>query len=279
MASLAVPCAVGTYYDEETRQCVSCPVGTYQSESGQLKCSSCPVIAGRPSVTVGPGARSAADCKERCPAGKYYDDVAGLCRSCGHGFYQPSEGSFSCLLCGLGKTTRTAEAVSREECRDECGSGQQLAVEGKCEPCPRGTYRTQGVQASCQACPLGRTTPNMGSAAIEECSLPVCEPGTYLNGTLNECVQCKKGMYQSEPQQTFCIPCPPNTSTKGPAAVSFTERFIDMVLQQSYVHVILRVPRSATRCFCFIKKMPAYRRSRLVENALRFLPQRTVAAL
>lgn len=201
---------------------MSCPVGTYQSESGQLRCSSCPVIAGRPSVTVGPGARSAADCKERCPAGKYYDDVAGLCRSCGHGFYQPDEGSFSCLLCGLGKTTRTAEAVSREECRDECGSGQQLAVEGKCEPCPRGTYRTQGVQASCQACPLGRTTPNMGSAAIEECSLPVCEPGTHLNGTLNECIQCKKGTYQSEPQQTFCIPCPPNTSTKGPAAVSFS---------------------------------------------------------
>lgn len=215
-----MPCAVGTYYDEETKQCLSCPVGSYQSESGQLKCSSCPVIAGRPSVTVEPGARSAADCKERCPAGKYYDDVAGLCRSCGHGFYQPSEGTFSCLLCGLGKTTRTAEAVSREECRDECGSGQQLAVEGKCEPCPRGSYRTQGVQAACQACPVGRTTPNMGSAAIEECSLPVCEPGTYLNGTLNECMECKKGTYQSEPQQTFCIPCPPNTSTKGTTAVS-----------------------------------------------------------
>lgn len=217
--SFTVPCAVGTFFNEATSKCESCPVGTYQSESGQLKCNACPVIAGRPSVTIGPGARTAADCKERCPAGKYYDDTAGLCRSCGHGFYQPSEGSFSCLLCGLGKTTRTGEAVSHEECRDECGSGQQLAVEGKCEPCPRGTYRMQGVQASCQACPLGRTTSNIGCASIEECSLPVCEPGTHLNGTLNECVECKKGTYQSESQQTFCIPCPPNTSTKGPAAV------------------------------------------------------------
>jgi ribosomal protein L37E len=51
---------------------------------------------------------------ERCPAGKYFDDEAGMCRSCGHGFYQPNEGSFNCLLCGLGKTTRTAEAVSPE---------------------------------------------------------------------------------------------------------------------------------------------------------------------
>lgn len=54
------------------------------------------------------------DCSERCPAGKFYDDEAGLCRSCGHGFFQPSEGSFKCLLCGLGKTTRTSEAVSQE---------------------------------------------------------------------------------------------------------------------------------------------------------------------
>lgn len=51
---------------------------------------------------------------ERCPAGKFYDEEAGLCRSCGHGFFQPSEGSFKCLLCGLGKTTRTSEAVSQE---------------------------------------------------------------------------------------------------------------------------------------------------------------------
>lgn len=51
---------------------------------------------------------------ERCLAGKYFDHEAGLCRSCGHGFYQPNEGSFSCLLCGLGKTTRTTEGVSQE---------------------------------------------------------------------------------------------------------------------------------------------------------------------
>ncbi|KAK7873875.1 hypothetical protein R5R35_005737 [Gryllus longicercus] len=218
-----VPCAVGTFYDANTKICIPCPVGTYQSESGQLQCTTCPVIAGRQGVTVAPGARSASDCKERCPAGKYFDDEAGLCRSCGHGFYQPSEGSFSCLLCGLGKTTRTTEAVSQEECRDECGSGMQLGVEGKCEACPRGTYRTQGVQAACQGCPLGRTTPKYGATSIEECSLPVCPPGTYLNFTQNSCEVCKKGTYQSEPQQTSCITCPPNTSTKGTSATSKAE--------------------------------------------------------
>lgn len=117
---------------------------------------------------------------ERCPAGKYFDHEAGLCRSCGHGFYQPEEGAFSCHICGLGKTTRTSEAVSVKECRDECGSGQQIGIDGKCEPCPRGTYRLQGVQPICQSCPLGRTTPKVGASNIEECSLPVCTPGTCI---------------------------------------------------------------------------------------------------
>lgn len=61
--SIIVPCAIGNYYDKDTKTCKACPLGTYQSESGQLQCLACPVIAGRPGVTVGPGARSAADCK------------------------------------------------------------------------------------------------------------------------------------------------------------------------------------------------------------------------
>lgn len=113
-----------------------------------------------------------------------------------------------------------------QECRDECSSGMQIGLEGQCEPCPRGTYRTQGVEAACQNCPNGRTTPKVGSATVEECSLPVCLPGTYLNGTLNSCVACKKGTYQPSSQQTTCLPCPPNTSTKGTAAVSSCLKFL-----------------------------------------------------
>lgn len=139
-------------------------------------------------------------------------------------------------MCGLGKTTRTAEAVSIKECRDECNSGMQLAIDGKCELCPRGTYRMQGtVQAACQSCPLGRTTPKSGASTVEECSLPVCTPGTYLNGTLNSCIPCKKGTYQPESQQTTCIQCPPNTSTKGTAAVSFIKAVFTDTVFYSYL--------------------------------------------
>lgn len=47
--------------------------------------------------------------------------------------------------------------------------------------------------------------------------------GTFLNGSLNACVSCKKGTYQPNAQQTSCIPCPINTSTKGIASVSCVE--------------------------------------------------------
>uniref|UniRef100_A0A182Y3Y1 Notch n=1 Tax=Anopheles stephensi TaxID=30069 RepID=A0A182Y3Y1_ANOST len=213
-----VPCAVGTFYNTTSKTCLPCPEGSYQPEIGQIQCKSCPKIAGRPGVTALNGARSAVECKERCAAGKYLDTVTGLCQPCGFGYYQPNEGSFSCEICGLGRTTRTPEATSKSECRDECSSGMQLGLEGKCEPCPRGTYRKQGVHASCLACPNGRTTAKLGSSNVEECSLPICSPGTYLNGTLNVCVECRKGFYQSEYQQTSCIPCPPNHTTRSTAA-------------------------------------------------------------
>lgn len=52
-----------------------------------------------------------------------------------------------------------------------------LGIEGECEPCPRGTYRTQGIEPACQQCPAGRTTKQSGASSIEECSLPICVPG------------------------------------------------------------------------------------------------------
>ncbi|GBP19642.1 Fibropellin-1 [Eumeta japonica] len=213
-----VSCAVGTFLDVASDSCKPCPAGAYQSEAGQLQCTACPIIAGQPGVTQAAGARSAADCKERCAAGKYYDAEAELCRPCGHGSYQPREGAFSCISCPRGQTTRASEAVSAAECRDDCPSGEQLGSEGGCEPCPRGTWRASGAGAACVSCPPGTTTPNNGAASPDQCSLPVCRAGSYLNETLNTCIQCKRGTYQSEAQQKACIPCPVNTSTRDRGA-------------------------------------------------------------
>lgn len=112
-----VECSLGTYFNEQTESCVECPIGTYQNELGQSLCKSCPNISGKHGVTALVGARSSNECKEKCSAGKYYDDSIGLCRPCGYGLYQPHEGAFHCIQCGPGMTTRSQEAVSQQECR------------------------------------------------------------------------------------------------------------------------------------------------------------------
>ncbi|CAG7724478.1 unnamed protein product [Allacma fusca] len=209
-----VPCAAGTYFDTSNSTCVVCPVGTYQSQTGEQKCTSCPVIAGKPGVTKILGAKGSRECKERCPAGKYFDEQTELCRSCSHGQYQSEEGQFSCKLCGLGKTTRMTDATSELECRDECPSGQHLSSEGICVPCERGSYRTQGVHPSCISCPLDRTTQLTGATNVEDCTLPICRPGSYLNTTANLCQLCAKATYQDQSHQTSCETCPPDTTSE-----------------------------------------------------------------
>lgn len=45
---------------------------------------------------------------------------SGTCESCGFGFYQPASGAFSCIPCGVGKTTLKETSIAEDECRDEC---------------------------------------------------------------------------------------------------------------------------------------------------------------
>ncbi|ODN06404.1 Fibropellin-1 [Orchesella cincta] len=223
VGSDCVPCASGSFFSSVNNSCDVCTVGTYQSETGQLECRSCPSIAGKPGITKILGARSPKECKERCPAGKYFDESSELCKSCGYGQYQPEEGQFSCKLCGLGKTTQKTDAVSELECRDECSSGHELSSEGICVACRRGTYRTQGIHPACASCPIERTTQSTGATAIEDCTLPICRAGSYLNTTANRCQLCDRGTYQSDSQQTKCITCPADTSTKTSGATKIDD--------------------------------------------------------
>ena len=41
-----------------------------------------------------------------------------------------------------------------------------------------------------------------------------------LNVTIKDCVPCPKGFYQDKDQQTVCLQCPPDTSTKSNGASS-----------------------------------------------------------
>lgn len=223
--SECVDCAAGTYYELESKSCKLCESGTYQNEMGQVACKACPQRAGRQGVTKVLGSRSVEECQERCASGRYFDEEVSVCRSCGYGYYQSEEGKFSCKRCERGLTTRTKEAVSPSECREECESGLQLGMTGPCEPCPRGTYRTKGIHAACVRCPADRTTLGPGASSLEECSLPICIAGTFLSNlnSVYECLKCPKGTYQPEALQTSCIDCPQDTSTHDVGATSVDE--------------------------------------------------------
>jgi len=209
-----VPCPPGTYYDlAGGKKCTKCPIGHYNSESARLACNKCPIIQDKEGVTESEGATSDRECKEMCEAGHYLDQFTELCLPCGHGRYQENKGKFGCDLCEVGKTTRTKNALSKDECRDDCPDGQQLSFTGECETCPVGTYRTQGLHRGCQNCQSGRTSLRPGSTSEADCSVPVCVAGQFLNATDNQCQACPIGTFQPEEQQTQCIECPANTST------------------------------------------------------------------
>ncbi|XP_067122803.1 uncharacterized protein [Centruroides vittatus] len=215
VAPNCVKCARGTYYNNYTQSCIPCMVGTYQNGIGELICKPCPKIGSKQGITMSSGARSVEECKERCPAGKYYNLKTDLCHPCGYGLYQPQEGSFSCIPCGPGLTTRSNQATSSQECREECAAGLNLSINGNCEPCPQGTYRPRGTP-TCLKCPEGLTTASVSSVRQEQCSLEVCKQGHYLNATLEKCMPCPKSTYQDKEQrETECLSCPSDTTTDG----------------------------------------------------------------
>lgn len=115
-----------------------------------------------------------------CKAGNFLHLETNICEPCGYGFYQPSSGSFTCIPCGVGKTTLSNQATSEDECRDECPDGEHLTVSGTCQPCPLGTYRTKGVHKKCVDCPPGTTTENIRSTKRLQCNTPKCVAGQFL---------------------------------------------------------------------------------------------------
>merc|ERR1712045_662095 len=211
------------FHDTISDTCLSCPVGQYSDQEAQQQCQLCTEINGVAGTTKSEASTRVTDCKETCPAGHHYDTVRASCQPCGNGRYQPEEGAFFCFMCGVGLTTRTPEALTREECRPECEDGHQIDLQGNCLPCPLGQYRQKGVDLGCQSCPKGFTTSRPGSTAASDCSLPICLAGQYLDAVTNECTLCGLGFYQPDDQQTECLPCPADTTTKREGATDKEE--------------------------------------------------------
>jgi hypothetical protein len=129
-----------------------------------------------------------------CDAGRFFNLNTEQCEDCGYGFFQPTVGSFSCMPCGVGKTTLTTTSTSEDECRDECSDGEHLIQAGTCQRCPQGAYRTKGVHKTCIPCPTGTTTERDGAVRRNDCNTPRCGLGQFLVQETKQCQFCKSNI-------------------------------------------------------------------------------------
>ena len=159
------PCLPGQYRssDMKASACLLCPVG-WGSSDGSTKCQTCD--KGKFSAKEG------SDCKN-CPEKTFQDtSESTLCRACPTGWYQPDEGSRTCISLNY-KTP------------SDCNDVQYLndtstdPNDWDCVECPdgascAGNINWEGVQAK-----FGWSRCHNNNAAFERCTFPAaCLGGT-----------------------------------------------------------------------------------------------------
>uniref|UniRef100_A0A7E4V9J7 Sushi, von Willebrand factor type A, EGF and pentraxin domain-containing protein 1 n=1 Tax=Panagrellus redivivus TaxID=6233 RepID=A0A7E4V9J7_PANRE len=145
------PCAKGTVYVNNT--CVTCPVGTYQDQTGQLSCKSCPAST----FTQFAGAQSVEQCLAVCGNGMFSKSGLVPCQLCPrHTFAGPPilGGYKQCESCPEGSYTAKLGATGPSYCK---------------QPCQPGFFSTTGLEP-CSPCPLNFYQPSLGQQRCVECS-------------------------------------------------------------------------------------------------------------
>ncbi|XP_060078234.1 uncharacterized protein LOC132557731 [Ylistrum balloti] len=117
VGNYCVECGQGTYFSFQSKTCELCAKGHYQNLWGQTSCKSCPDNS---PTTWGQGTTSISNCYIECTSGHYYDYRDGIktCLACPRGTYQPLDGSFYCLECGLDLTTASSGTKDSKDCID-----------------------------------------------------------------------------------------------------------------------------------------------------------------
>lgn len=85
--------------------------------------------------------------------------------------------------------------------------------QGRCSPCPVGSYQDAEGSLSCKPCPGSASTAAPKSTSIDDCKL-ACSPGTFSKDGLETCRACPLGMYQDGRQQARCKRCPAGSTTE-----------------------------------------------------------------
>ncbi|TDL24274.1 hypothetical protein BD410DRAFT_115549 [Rickenella mellea] len=175
------PCPAGKYSLADAMSCTDCPAGTF-STGGAAQCSRCPNGA-----ISGAGAQSCT----QCPGGSIPASNGKSCSTCPRGT-APNQDSSACVP--------TAP---------QCPAGK-FSSDGRCQPCPAGTFSREPGSTSCEECPED-TYSASGATSCQH-----CEPG-HGCGRRSPPGQCKpKGCKPGHHKWLgLCLPCPRDTYEDG----------------------------------------------------------------
>ncbi|XP_053393488.1 uncharacterized protein LOC123564875 isoform X1 [Mercenaria mercenaria] len=141
----------------------------------------------------------------------YYLTNHRECKPCDYGYYQDNKAQTECKKCDNDKTTYRKGVRDALECKVYCPLGyEKNGTDEVCLPCKRGFYKDivwDDKFGSCRQCPRD-TTDMMGAISVDNCSIPVCSKGEYIDEGV--CKPCPKDSYSDVElpnTKTTCITC------------------------------------------------------------------------
>jgi hypothetical protein len=245
-------CKPGTYKVGfgNLARCLKCPEDTFLEPYGASsieQCVSCPSNA-----VSRNGSSTVSNCS--CVPGYFSMDgnITFTCRECGPGYYSPDFNQSVCNACPAGTYSEKVTATKENDCQQcpdnttsdnhtgsitgcRCTHGH-FGINGEaCSPCPVGTYKDVQGDFPCEYCPDDLYSNALAAVSIDTClACPshstsfnsmkatllacLCDPG--YTGTLGNCTSCPAGFYKTTYGSAACTPCPNNTYSITPAAVS-----------------------------------------------------------
>ena len=206
-------CGVNRYWDESTRDCAMCPLGTLNTDSlCALDATGCwspraGMFYSAQSQTVqrcadGFGPNTNFDGCVMCEPGYHFSSEG--CIPCAGGQYSTGSGMTTCLQCAAGSFSAPLGYALSEYTRlfppPSAEKGQITA----CTLCPPGKHSAQNGSDQCELCRAGSYASKLGAVA---CTL--CENGTFeaSAGAVRSCTTyCLEGEF-SGAGASACVAC------------------------------------------------------------------------
>ena len=233
--SFCSQCLAGTFSLSGYDHCVSCAMGTSQSNGGSAACLPCRfalpfscqwlwcISSLAPIFT----SQFELACFHFCcmfSPGYYQDELKQVtCKPCVSGYFASLGGSTTCSPCALG--LRNHKSDDHISFLTTLGKYNNNTGAQDCLACPQGTYSNIPAQAQCVPCGAGWIATSLGSTVCSECDAGSsawwvngamqidgknvgAQIGTFSNATISiQCTKCPAGTFGEETHASVCANC------------------------------------------------------------------------